>query len=145
MLLIARKRQLKWFGHVTIHSDKLPLANSITHGRPPGERERDRPRISWLQNTKSHTGLSAREAIRPAQDRMGWRQRVEDSTVLLRSFHGIEGDDTTDDTGSFLNGTASVTNTVSSCKDLATGLVLRNGHEPILYPLVLLEQILGQH
>ncbi|XP_069972243.1 uncharacterized protein [Penaeus vannamei] len=31
MISAIRKRQLKWFGHVTRHSDKLPLASNIMH------------------------------------------------------------------------------------------------------------------
>jgi len=85
LISVIRKRQLKWFGHVTRHSDKLPLANNIMHGRPPGKRGRGRHRTSWIQNSKEYTGLSALEAVRAAHDREEWKRRVEDSTVLQRS------------------------------------------------------------
>lgn len=47
---------------------------------------RSRPRMSWLQKIKSLAGLSATEGVRAAHDREEWKRRVEDSTVLLRSY-----------------------------------------------------------
>ena len=38
LVSIIKKRQFKWFGHVTRHNDCHPLANNIMHGRAPGKR-----------------------------------------------------------------------------------------------------------
>ena len=85
LVLIIKKRQLKWFGHATRHKDSLPPANNIMHGRAPGKRGRGKRRVTWIQNIRDHTGLSAIEAVTAAQDRTDWKRRVEDSTVFLRS------------------------------------------------------------
>ena len=82
---IIKKRHLKWFGHVTRNNDILPLANNIINGRAPGKRGRGRPRVTWIENITDYNELSAIEAVEAAQDRINWKKRVEDSTVLLRS------------------------------------------------------------
>ena len=76
MVSIFRNRELKWFGHVTRHNNKLPLVNKIMHGRAPGKRRRGRPRASWMQNIRGYTGLSATEAVRAAHDRKDWEKEL---------------------------------------------------------------------
>ena len=49
LVSIIKKRQLKWFGHVTRHSDSHLLANNIMHGREPGSRSRSRPIVGTIE------------------------------------------------------------------------------------------------
>jgi len=69
LVSIIRKQQLKWFGLVTRHNNKLSFAHNLMHGRAPGKRGRGRPRVMWIQSIIDYTELSAIDAVRVAQDR----------------------------------------------------------------------------
>ena len=68
LILIIRKRQSKWCGHITRHNDTHPFADNIMHGSAPGKRASGRPIISWIQKSKDYFELAAIEAVRAAQD-----------------------------------------------------------------------------
>ena len=44
LIQIAQEWKMKFFGHVTRYPSVLRLANTIMHGRAPGNRGRGRPR-----------------------------------------------------------------------------------------------------
>ena len=48
-------------------------------GTMPGARKRGRPRMTWMDNIKTWTGLSVEESIRMTEDRYKWR----------KYFHGV--------------------------------------------------------
>ena len=67
LLLIAKRRKIQWFGHVTRNNSSLSLANATMHGRVPGKRGRRRPRKTWLRNIHKWTNLSMTEATLGAE------------------------------------------------------------------------------
>jgi len=52
------------------------LEKEIMQGTMPGARRRGRPRMAWMDNIKTWTGLSVEESIRVTEDRDKWRKYV---------------------------------------------------------------------
>ena len=45
-------------------------------GTMPGARRRGRPRMAWMDNIKTWTGLPVEELVRMTEDRDKWRKYV---------------------------------------------------------------------
>jgi hypothetical protein len=69
LLTVAKKRKLRWFGHVT--RAKGTLAN-ILQGIVEGNRKRGRPKRIWMDNVKDWTGRKTGDLIRLAEERTTW-------------------------------------------------------------------------
>jgi len=50
--------------------------NARTKGTMPGACRRGRPRMAWMNNIKTWTGLPMEESIRMTEDRDKWRKYV---------------------------------------------------------------------
>ena len=48
------------------------LEKEIMQGTMPGARGRGRPRMAWMDKTKTWTGLSMEESVRMTEDRDKW-------------------------------------------------------------------------
>ena len=77
LLETARRRKLQWFGHITRRTGSL--AYDIMHGAVEGNRNRGRPRNSWLGDIVAWTKRDATTCVRLARDREGWRKIVNSS------------------------------------------------------------------
>ena len=64
LIQIAQERKMELFGHVTRHPSELRLANTIMHGRVPGNRWRGRLRRSWIKDICEWTCSTPSQAIR---------------------------------------------------------------------------------
>ena len=73
-LTLAKRRKLKWCGHVTLSSG---LAKTILQGIVQGGRQIGRQRKRWEDNIKEWNGLG-----RKAENREEWRKLVVKSTVV---------------------------------------------------------------
>ena len=69
LIQIAQERKMKFFGHVRRYRSKLRLANTIMHGRVPGNRGRARPWRSWVKDICEWTRSKPSQAIRLAEMR----------------------------------------------------------------------------
>ena len=89
---IAKESKIKFFGHVTRHLSELRLANTIMHGRVPGNRGRGRPRRSWVNRyIFVGTKLAIGSLIRLAEMReLRIIQIQSASTDPERSFFGVK-------------------------------------------------------
>jgi hypothetical protein len=67
------RHKLSNFGHV-VRADGLE--KSVMLGMGEGKRERGRPRTRWLDGVTGATGMTLRELVDAAQDRIGWRAEV---------------------------------------------------------------------
>jgi len=72
---IVKARKLAYYGHTT-RKQKNCLEKKIMQGKMPGARRRGRPRMAWIDNIKSWTGLSVEESIRITDDRDKLRKYV---------------------------------------------------------------------
>ena len=68
MLHTVKARKLAYYGH-TMRKQVSCLEKEIMQGTMPGARRRARPRMAWMDNIKTWTGLSAEESIRMTEDR----------------------------------------------------------------------------
>jgi hypothetical protein len=66
-LTVAKKRKLRWFGHVT--RAKGTLANIILQGTVEGNRKRVRPKRIWMDDVKAWTGRKTGDLIRLVEER----------------------------------------------------------------------------
>ena len=78
-LTSAKRRKLKWYGHVTRSSG---LAKTILQGTVQGGRRRGRQRKRWEDNIKEWTGLEWNSILRKAENREEWRKLVVKPTVV---------------------------------------------------------------
>ena len=79
LLTTAKKRKLKWYGHVTRSSG---LAKTILQGTVQGGRRKGRQRKRWEDNIKEGTGLEWNIMLRKAENREEWSKVVVKSTVV---------------------------------------------------------------
>jgi len=59
-----------------LHTGYLPGKKEIMQGTMSGARRRGRPRMAWMDNIKTWTGLSVEESIRMTEDKDKWRKYV---------------------------------------------------------------------
>ena len=72
ILTTVKKRKLKWFGHVSRSSG---FAKTILQGG----RRRGRQKKRWENNIAEWTGLKFCDAVREAENKIKWRERVATS------------------------------------------------------------------
>ena len=82
LLETARRRKLQWFGHISRQCGTL--SNTILQGCVEGKRNQGRPKINWMTNVTSWTGMSAVECHRLAENREMWRNLVHNAKTPLR-------------------------------------------------------------
>jgi hypothetical protein len=70
LLTVAKKRKLRWFGHVT--RAKGTLADIILQGTVEGNRKRGQPKRIWMDDVKDWTGRKTGDLIRLAKERTTW-------------------------------------------------------------------------
>ena len=78
-LTSVKRRNLKWYGHVTRSSG---LAKTVLQGTGQRERRRGRQRKRWEDDIKEWTGLEWNVLLRKAENREEWRKLVVKSTVV---------------------------------------------------------------
>ena len=66
-------KTLKWFGHVSRSSG---LAKAILQGAVQGGRRRGRQMKRWENNIAEWTGLKFCHAVREAESKIKWKERV---------------------------------------------------------------------
>ena len=81
ILTTVKKRKLKWFGHVSRSSG---LAKTILQGTVQGGRRRGRQKKRWENNIAEWTGLKSCHAVREAENKIKWRERVATSLAPQR-------------------------------------------------------------
>ena len=69
------------FGHLS-----SGLAKTILQGRVQGGRRRDRQKKRWENNITEWTGLKFCHAVREAENKIKWRERVATSVAPQRSL-----------------------------------------------------------
>lgn len=70
----VKKRKLQYFGHIV--RQRNSLERDILLGMTNGERQRGRPKMSWLSNIVEWTRMNVANACQKAQDRKGWRNVI---------------------------------------------------------------------
>ena len=66
LLTVAKRRKLKWYGHVSRSSG---LAKTILQGTVNGGRRQDRQRKRWEDNIREWTGLGFGRSKRAVENR----------------------------------------------------------------------------
>ena len=61
---------------IYIEKERDCLEKELIQGTTPGSRTRRRPKMTWIDNIKSWTGLSLTELTRKVEDRHQWRKIV---------------------------------------------------------------------
>ena len=79
LLILVKRRKLKWYVHATRSSG---LAKTILQGTVQGGRPGGRQRKRWEDNIKEWTGLEWNIILRKAENLKGWRKLVLKSTVV---------------------------------------------------------------
>jgi len=62
--------------YITLHDHQETKEKLIMQGTMPGARRRERPRMAWMDNINTWTGLFVEESIRMTEDRDKWRKYV---------------------------------------------------------------------
>ena len=75
LLDTVKARKLAYYGH-TMRKQGSCLEKEIMQGTMSGAHRRGRPRMAWMDNIKTWTGLSVEESIRMTEDRDKWRKYV---------------------------------------------------------------------
>ena len=75
-----RKRQLRWFGHLTRLPENTPAKIAFKHALEPVKRPPGKPTLTWIsmmiQRFKSDFNISLEEAMKMAYDRKLWRTLI---------------------------------------------------------------------
>jgi len=72
---VRKETSILWSHHE--ETRELPgERNNARNNVSLGARRRGRPRMTWIDNIKSWTGLSVEESIRMTEDRDKWRKYV---------------------------------------------------------------------
>ena len=79
LLTLFKKRELRWFGHVSRSSG---LAKTILHGTVKGTRKRGRQKKRWEDNIKERTGMDFASSTRAAEIRSRWEEIVANSSLV---------------------------------------------------------------
>ena len=81
LLTIAKRRKLKWYGHVS-HSSGL--AKTILQSTGNGGRRQGRQRKRWEDNIREWTGPEFTKSQRAVENREKWRKLVAKSSVVTQ-------------------------------------------------------------
>ena len=81
LLTMAKKRKLRWYGHISRSSG---MAKTILQGTVKGARRRGRQKKRWEDNTKKWTRIGFGDSLRTAEDKEGWKSIVATSSVVPR-------------------------------------------------------------
>ena len=60
------------------------MAKTVLQGAVKGARRRGRQKKRWEDNIKEWTGMGFGDSLRAAEDREGWKDIVESSSVVHR-------------------------------------------------------------
>ena len=80
-LTMAKKRKLRWYGHISRSSG---MAKTILQGTVKGARRRGRQKKRWEDNIKEWTGMGFGDSLREAEDREGWKGILATSSMAPR-------------------------------------------------------------
>ena len=75
LLDTLKARKLAYYGY-TMRKQGSCLEKEIMQGTVPDAHRRGRPRMAWMDNIKTWTGLPMEESIRMTEDRDKWRMYV---------------------------------------------------------------------
>ena len=78
LLIMVKKRKLRWFGHVSRSS---VLAKTILQGTMNGKRN-GRQKKTWENSIKEWTGMDFVSSTRAAENRTRWEGIVATSSVV---------------------------------------------------------------
>ena len=67
------KRKMTFFGHMS-RNKKCSITKDIIQGKTDCKRKKGRPRLSYMDNIKSWTGLAPHAAFHATHDREAWRK-----------------------------------------------------------------------
>ena len=79
LLIIVKRRNLKWYGHVSCLSG---LAKTILQGTVRGGRRQGRQRKRWKDNIREWTGLEFAKSQTAVENREKWGKLVVKSSVV---------------------------------------------------------------
>ena len=82
LLTTVKRRELKWYGHVTRSTG---LAKTILQGTVEGGRRRGRQKNRWEDNIPEWTGMTLGAAMRKAERREEWRELVASQCQVICS------------------------------------------------------------
>ena len=88
LLTIAKRRKLKWYGHVSLSSG---LAKTILQGAVKGGRRQGREKKRWEDNIREWTGLESTKSQRAVQKREKWRKLLVKQSVVLQRPPRLRG------------------------------------------------------
>ena len=90
LLILVKKRKLRWFGHVSRSSG---LAKTILQGTMKGKRKRGKQKKRWEDNIKEWTGMDFASSTRAAENRSRWKGIVAtgNSFVVPRRASTVMG------------------------------------------------------
>ena len=71
----VKEMKLAYYGHLLRKKGDC-LEMELIQGTTPGSRTRGRPKMTWIDNIKSWTGLSLTELTRTVEDGHQWRKIV---------------------------------------------------------------------
>ena len=75
LLASVKEMKLAYYGHI-LRKQGDCLEKELIQGTTPGSRNRVRPKMTWIDNIKSWTGLLLTELTRKVEDRHQWRKIV---------------------------------------------------------------------
>ena len=79
LLIIVKRRKLKWYGHVSCLSG---LAKTILQGTVRGGRRQGRQKKRWKDNIREWTGLEFAMSQTAVENREKWGKLVVKSSVV---------------------------------------------------------------
>ena len=92
------------------------LEKEIMQRTMPGARRRERPRMVWVDNINTWTGLSVEESIRMTEDRVKWRKYTSMVWPTLGSRTAKEQNRTAPAVWNSLPKTVPSSDSVAACK-----------------------------
>ena len=75
LLASVKEMKLAYYGHVLRKKGDC-MEKELIQGTTPGSHTWGRPKMTWIDNIKSWTGLSLTDLIRKVEDRHQWRNIV---------------------------------------------------------------------
>jgi len=115
LLDTVKAMKLAYYGH-TMRKRGSCLEKEIMQGTMPGARRRERPRMAWVDNINTWTGLSVEESIRMTEDRVKWRKYTSMVWPTLGSRTAKEQNRTAPAVWNSLPKTVLSSDSVAACK-----------------------------